>query len=273
MLQTTWSPTTRALSVVVELVSLVAVAALVASCGGSTAEKEAEAPPQTGKAVLVNEIPHDPTAFTEGLVLDGSVLYESTGDFGKSTIRTIDPNTGAVTNSVALEPDLFGEGVAAVGDRLWQLTFRNGFAIERDRASLRELQRVPMTGEGWGLCYDGSRLIRSDGTDTLHFHDPNTFAETGTVSVTIDGKPQRRLNELECEDGQVWANVMPSEQIVRIDPESGDVTATVDAAGLLDPVRRSKTDVMNGIAAMGNGEYLLTGKYWPSMFRVRFELQ
>ena len=128
-----------------------------------------------------------------------------------------------------------------------------------------------MSGEGWGLCYDGDRLIRSDGTNRLHFHDPTSFAETGSVAVTNKGAPFSKLNELECVDGQVWANQFMTDRIARIDPATGKVTELVDAAGLLDPSRRAKADVLNGIAYAGNGEFLVTGKYWPSMFRVRFD--
>jgi glutaminyl-peptide cyclotransferase len=112
--------------------------------------------------------------------------------------------------------------------------------------------------------------VRSDGTDRLRFQDPATFAETGSVAVTLDGEPVTELNELECADGQVWANVWKTDRIVRIDPSDGRVTAVVDAAGLLDARRRAGTDVLNGIAALGGGEYLITGKLWPSAFRVRF---
>jgi glutamine cyclotransferase len=118
----------------------------------------------------------------------------------------------------------------------------------------------------------GARLVRSDGTDRLRFHDPVTFAEQGSVAVTRDGAPVTRINELECVDGQVWANIWQTDRIVRIDPASGRVTAEVDASGLLDPTRRADTDVLNGIAAVPgtDGEFLLTGKLWPATFRVRF---
>ena len=143
-------------------------------------------------------------------------------------------------------------------------------ALEWDRAGLVLLREVPLDGEGWGLCHDADRLVRSDGTARLHFHDPATFAETGGVDVTLGGEPVTELNELECVDGQVWANVWRTDRIVRIDPADGRVTAVVDAAGLLDEQRRSGADVLNGIAATGPGEFLLTGKYWPASFRVRF---
>lgn len=219
---------------------------------------------------VVAEIPHDPTAFTQGFEIADGVLYEGTGQVGASQLRALDPATGAVRRAVPLPEGVFGEGLTVVDDRIWQLTWRDGVAYEWDRASLTMLRSVPMSGEGWGLCLlqDG-RLARSDGTDRLRFHDPVTFAETGSVPVTEGGVPVPMLNELECVDGQVYANVWQTDRIVRIDPSDGRVTAVIDATGLLDPDRRAGTDVLNGIAALDNGDLLLTGKYWPSTFRVR----
>lgn len=234
--------------------------------------------PSTGSGVLrpevLAELPHDTEAFTQGLELVDGALYEGTGRAGRSQLRELDPETGAVRRAVPLPFGLFGEGITAVGDRIWQLTWRDGVALEWDRATFTLLRQVPVDGEGWGLCLDGGatggRLVRTDGSDRLRFHDPVTFAETGSVAVTLDGAPVRELNELECVDGQVWANVWRTDRIVRIDPADGRVTATVDASGLLDAGRRARTDVLNGIAAAGDGEFLLTGKLWPSTFRVRF---
>lgn len=244
---------------------IVAVLLALAGC--------AAAVPAPGGALVpevVEELPHDPTAFTQGFELVDGALYEGTGLAGRSQLRELDPATGVVRRSVPLPGELFGEGITVVGDRIWQLTWQDGVALEWDRASFTLLRRVPFDGEGWGLCFDGSRLVRSDGTDRLRFHDPATFAETGAVAVTLDGAPVTELNELECVDGQVWANVWRTDRIVRIDPADGRVTAVVDAGGLLDDRRRATTDVLNGITDAGDGEFLLTGKLWPSTFRVRF---
>lgn len=216
---------------------------------------------------VLAEQPHDRAAFTQGLELAAGSLYEGTGVAGASQLRELDPATGALRRAVPLPGALFGEGITVVGDRIWQLTWRDGVALEWDRASLRLLRQVPVVGEGWGLCHDGTRLVRSDGTDVLRFHDPATFAELG--SVTVAGEPGQ-LNELECVDGQVWANVWPTDRLVRIDPAEGRTTAVVDAAGLLAEGRGAGAQVLNGIAAAGDGEFLLTGKYWPTTFRVRF---
>ena len=220
---------------------------------------------------VLAEVPHDPSAYTQGLELHEGTLYEGTGLEGRSQLRVLDPATGEVQRAESLPGQLFGEGIAVAGDRIWQLTWQDGVVLEWDRATLTLRQQLPLDGEGWGLCNDGTRLVRSDGTDRLRFHDSVTFAETGSVTVTIDGEPVTQLNELECVDGQVWANVWPSDVLVRIDPASGQVTAAVDAAGLLDPEQRANADaVLNGIAALGNDEYLLSGKLWPVSFRVRF---
>ena len=220
---------------------------------------------------VLAEVPHDPSAYTQGLELHEGTLYEGTGLEGRSQLRVLDPATGEVQRAESLPGQLFGEGIAVAGDRIWQLTWQDGVVLEWDRATLTLRQQLPLDGEGWGLCNDGTRLVRSDGTDRLRFHDPVTFAETGSVTVTIDGEPVTQLNELECVDGQVWANVWPSDVLIRVDPASGQVTAAVDAAGLLDPEQRANADaVLNGIAALDNDEYLLSGKLWPVSFRVRF---
>mgnify|MGYP002479591865 FL=1 len=242
-------------------------------CGSGTAVQQQSEPANVpvGQLTVIGEIPHDTTAFTEGLEFDGPALYESTGKVGHSQLRELDPASGAVVRSVPLPADLFGEGIAVVGDRIWQLTWQNGVAIEWDKASFTPLRQVPISGEGWGLCYDGNRLVRSDGTDRLRFHDPASFAETGSVLVTYQGGPLTGLNELECVEGQVWANVSPTDLIARIDPSTGKVTAVVNGARLLDDARRTQGEILNGIAYAGAGEFLLTGKYWPAMFRVRFD--
>jgi glutaminyl-peptide cyclotransferase len=231
------------------------------------------------RADVIESIPHDPRAFTQGLELVDGVLYEGTGLEGESTIRTVDPETGDVRKSADLPADMFGEGITVVGDTIWQITWQDGVAIERDRATLAERGRATYDGEGWGLCHDegGDRLIMSDGTDRLTYRNVTSFAEEGDIRVRDgDGEPVTQLNELECvpdQDGrvQVYANIWQTDRIVRIDPRSGRVTATVDLAGLLPEEDRAGADVLNGIAAVdGTDEFLVTGKLWPTMFRVRF---
>jgi glutaminyl-peptide cyclotransferase len=217
--------------------------------------------------------PHDPEAFTQGLELHDGLLYESTGLYGRSDIRVTDLATGTVRQRVALPPDAFGEGLTVVGDVIWQLTWREGYAFRRDRATLAELDRVRYDGEGWGLCYDegNDRLVMSDGTAELSFRDSETFDLLATVTVREDGRPLEMINELECVDGAVWANIWLTDRIVRIDPDRGIVEAVVDATGLLPEPDRADADVLNGIAAVpGTDTFLITGKLWPTVFLVRF---
>lgn len=238
----------------------------MAGCG-------AAAPPSTVPVLrpqVLATIPHDTSAFTEGFEIDQGTLWEGTGLAGRSQLRELDPATGAVRRSVPLPGQLFGEGIAVVGDRIWQLTYQDDTVLEWDRATLTPMRQLPLDDEGWGLCFDGTRLVRSNGRAELHFQDPTTFAPTGSVAVTLDGRPVDDLNELDCSGGQVWANVWKTDRIVRIDPATGRVTAVVDASGLLSAEQRAGTDVLNGIAAVGDDEYLLTGKFWPATFRVRF---
>ncbi|GAB3461614.1 glutaminyl-peptide cyclotransferase [Actinophytocola sediminis] len=217
-------------------------------------------------------LPHDPDAFTQGLELVDGTLYEGTGLEGESIVRAYDPDTGDVRTEVPLPADLFGEGITVVDDTVWQLTWQDGVAIARDRETLAERERVAYEGEGWGLCHDGERLVMSDGTAELTFRDPRTFEETGRQEVRdADDQPVTHLNELECVDGQVYANVWQTDQIVRIDPGSGLLTATVNLEGLLPEEDRAGADVLNGIAAIPDtDEFLVTGKHWPKMFRVKF---
>ncbi|MFG2296061.1 glutaminyl-peptide cyclotransferase [Streptomyces sp. NPDC048603] len=237
----------------------------------ATASRAAERP-QPWKVRVRGTLPHDRTAFTEGLELHGGLLYEGTGLTGRSAV-TVGPPGQEPTRRVGLDGKFFGEGITVTGGRLWQLTWRDGIAFERDATTLAERRRVPYEGEGWGLCAQPGRLVMSNGSATLVFRDPETFAAEGSVTVTEDGRPLERLNELECAaDGSVYANVFPTDRLVRIDPASGAVTATIDASGLIGPAERAAgADVLNGIAQVpGTGEFLLTGKNWPRTFRVVF---
>jgi glutaminyl-peptide cyclotransferase len=220
---------------------------------------------------VLSVLPHDHSLFTEGLETADGTLYESSGQYGQSLLRASDPRTGRVYRQVRLAPNLFGEGIAVVGNRIWQLTWQEGVAIQYERSGLRPIRTVHYNGQGWGLCYDGRRLVMSDGSDRLTFRDPNTFAVVGSVQVTYTGTGIDNINELECVGGQVYANVWQTQEILRIDPTSGHVTAVIDASGLLPANERAGTDVLNGIAAVpGTDEFLLTGKWWPHMYLVRF---
>jgi glutaminyl-peptide cyclotransferase len=238
------------------------------SAGPSSATAAARVPEDLRVHVL-RSVPHDHAAFTQGLLLYDGKLYESTGLLGQSTLRRTDPDSGAVEARVALEPDLFGEGLARVGGRLIQLTWQNHRALVWTLATLQREREFTYDGEGWGLCFDGRRLIMSDGSDRLAFRDPDTFVKTGEVAVRRAGVPVRNLNELECFGGVVYANVWEDTHIARIDPATGDVTGWIDASGLLSAEDRRGADVLNGIAQVPNTNHLLiTGKLWPAAFEV-----
>lgn len=216
--------------------------------------------------------PHDHEAYTQGLVWYRGELYESDGLYGRSSLRRVDPASGTVRQKIAIEPRIFAEGLALVGERLIQLTWKEGIAPVYDRASFRHLSDFHYEGEGWGLSYDGKRLVMSDGSDRLFFRDPQTFALLGSVAVTRDGVPVTELNELECVGGEVWANVWQTDDILRIDPKSGRVTGVAEATGLLAAEDRAAgAEVLNGIAYdPATRRFWITGKLWPKMFEVRF---
>ncbi|PRX50235.1 glutamine cyclotransferase [Prauserella shujinwangii] len=241
----------------------------MAGCGAAPAPAPANGVEQL-RVEVVEVLPHDPEAFTQGLEIARGRLYEGTGLVGRSSLRA-GPVEGEPEVVVPLPEPFFGEGVTVAGSRVWQLTWRSGVAFERDPATLAERRRVEYAGEGWGLCHqpERDRLVMSDGSARLAFRDPATFAETGSVPVTEDGEPVDRLNELECVGDTVYANVWQTDEIVRIDATSGAVTARIDASGLLTAEERERADVLNGIAAVpGTGQFLVTGKLWPKMFRV-----
>lgn len=273
-----WTPSNRenARSGIYKFMKVIVAGALIALVAGCSSQPAADTETSTPKGpvpvvkpVILAEMPHDTSAWTQGLELDGPTLYEGTGVAGQSQLRVLDPETGAVLRAVPAPNNYYGEGITVVGDRIWELTWRNGVAVEFDKATMTPLREVPVNGEGWGLCSEGNRLVRSDGSDRLIFHDPGTFAETGSIAVTRDGKPLPNLNELECVDGQVWANVWMTNEIVRIDPATGEVNTVVDASELAGAAGADRQRVLNGIAHSGGDEFLLTGKYWPKMYHVR----
>lgn len=221
--------------------------------------------------VVHRSYPHDPQAFTQGLLFHQGQLFESTGLYGRSTLRRVDLATGEVRQSVALGATEFGEGLAQIEDRLVQLTWKSGVAHVYDVTSFEHERSFDYSGEGWGLCFDGKRLVMSDGSSSLFFRDPTTFEMTASVSVTRDGLTVRQLNELECVNGWVYANVWQTKQIVKIDPTSGIVVATILVDGLLSSEEAANADVLNGIAYLPEtARFYITGKLWPKLFEVDF---
>ena len=222
---------------------------------------------------VVNVLPHDPTAFTQGLVyLDGAFL-ESTGLNGQSSLRLVEVQTGRVARQHEVPAAYFAEGLAVIGDKAFQLTWQNHKGFVYGLADFQVEREFSLDGEGWGLTTDGHWLILSDGTDQLQFLDPATFEIKRTVRVSVNGHPAGRLNELEYVKGEVFANIWGADYIVRIDPASGRVTGIVDFSGLLPPQDRNpNTDVLNGIAYDTVGDRLfVTGKRWPKLFEVRLK--
>ena len=222
---------------------------------------------------VVNVFPHDSNAFTQGLVFDNGLLYEGTGLLGRSTLRRVSLETGVVQQVYSIPAQEFGEGIVIFGDkgdRIVQLTWRShrGYVYDKDSFALLETFSYPT--EGWGITWDGRRLIMSDGTATLHFLDPATLLETGSVPVRDVNGPVTNLNELEYIDGIVYANVWLTTRIVMISPETGSVVGWIELKGLVDSLDKSKQpDVLNGIAWDAAGKRLfVTGKLWPSLFEI-----
>ena len=219
---------------------------------------------------IVRRIQHDPQAYTQGLLYHQGMLYESTGLYGESSLRRLDPESGRILQQRALAPELFGEGLALVGERLIQLTWRAGRALVYRRDDFASLTEYRYDTEGWGLTHDGRQLIMSDGSARLYFRDPTSFALRRTVTVTDAGRPVPRLNELEYIDGEVWANVYLTSRIVRIDPADGTVRAWLDL-GALPPAgdRHGGEDVLNGIAYDADGGRLfVTGKRYAYIYQI-----
>lgn len=220
---------------------------------------------------VVASYPHDPQAFVQGLVWHDGGFYESTGLYGRSSLRRVAFPSGEVQQQIALADDLFGEGLALVGERLVQLTWRSGRGLVYDRATFGLLGEFAYHTEGWGLTYDGMSLIMSDGSDVLTILEPDSFQPLRTLPVTIDGRPLRMLNELEWIEGEIWSNVWQTDQIVRIDPKTGRVTSVLDLAGLLPAeLRTGGEDVLNGIAYdPAERRIFVGGKLWPRLFEIR----
>jgi glutaminyl-peptide cyclotransferase len=239
---------------------------MLLSCGASI---QSAATPVLGYRV-VKVYPHDRGAFTQGLFFLDGHLWEGTGLNGQSTIRKVRLDSGEVVKQHTIPEAYFGEGIAPWKDRLVQLTWKSGTGFVYHRESLQMTRSFTYSGEGWGLTTDGLNLIMSDGSASLRFLDPETFAETRRVVVTDAGTPVRFLNELEFIKGEIWANVWQTDRIARIRPGDGHVTAWIDLTGLLSAGDRAiPVDVLNGIAHdPSTGRLLVTGKNWPKLFEL-----
>lgn len=233
-------------------------------------------PPTVYTYNIIATYPHDPNAFTQGLLFDGDILYEGTGLYGESTLRRVDLSTGKVMQQITLTQPYFGEGIALIEDRIYQLTWREQTGFIYDKETFRQIGEFTYPTEGWGLTYDGTHLIMSDGSNRLFMIDPATMEIVDEVTVSYfdasDGirKDIVRINELEYIHGEIFANIWQTNFIVRITPETGNVTGIIDLTGILPEAERTTgTDVLNGIAYRSDTDQLyITGKKWPKLYEI-----
>jgi glutamine cyclotransferase len=226
--------------------------------------------PRFHRLTVLRRLPHPGRGFTQGLIAADGVVWESTGHYGRSTVRRYRLGAEQPDAVADLPPDLFGEGICRVGQQLWQLTWRERVALRWDPGSLTLLGQVPYNREGWGICGAGSHVLTSDGSSELVWRDPQTLAPAGVVVVRCGGQRIGGLNDLEWAGGRVWANLAPRPYLAGIDPDSGEVLDFVDARAVRERHRRDPQAIMNGVTALpGTGEFLLTGKGWQSLYHVR----
>ena len=215
---------------------------------------------------VVKNHPHDAGAFTQGLVLENGIVYESTGKEGQSTVRKYKLGSDKMIKIESLPSDEFGEGLAKVGDQLYQITWKNEICHVYD-TDLKKIKDFEYRGHGWGLAYDGKHLIMSDGTARLHFVDPETFEDVRVVSVRNGRRPIVDLNELEYTGGKLYANCLGRDTIYEINPDNGQVESIIDLRGLWED--RPREGVLNGIAVDSkDGKLIVTGKYCPTLFEI-----
>ncbi len=226
--------------------------------------------PKEYSYIVISTYPHDKNAFTQGLLFDGGVLYESTGLYGSSSIRRIKLETGEVLQTHELPSQYFGEGITLFDNKIIQLTWQSNKGFVYDKASFELLQTFDYSTEGWGITYDGSRLIMSDGTSNLYFLNTETFQRMGQIEVYDTGGPVDRLNELEYVEGYVYANVWLEEKIAIINPQTGQVEGWINMKGLQNKENQDLNDVFNGIAYDSKAKRLfVTGKRWPQLFEIK----
>jgi len=220
---------------------------------------------------VVNSYPHDPNAYTQGLVFADGQLYEGTGQYGTSSLRRVELGSGKVIERINLDRQYFGEGITVWQDRIVQLTWKGRVGLVYDKSSFQELDRFRYKGEGWGVTHDGRHLIMSNGTATLKFLDPQTYKVARELEVRSNGGAVPKLNELEYIKGEIWANVWYKDYIVRISPDTGEVTGRINLTELFPRGQRPSRDaVLNGIAYdADNDRIFVTGKNWPRLFEIR----
>jgi len=264
--------------------SLLSLSAALYACGSETTSDRVPDAPTGGKppatrtvaeatvvqARTVQKLPHDPTAFTQGLVVHEGAFLESTGQNGLSSLRRVHVLTGKVLASTRLGDEYFGEGMTVLNGKAYVLTWLTQRGFVYDVAALTQEDQFVYMGEGWGLTTDGKVLYMSNGTSVISVRDPGDFHLLSTIQVTRNGAPQSALNELEWIDGEIWANVWKTDEIVRIDPRTGAVTTVVDCSGIYPRADRTpQSDVLNGIAFDSTKKAIyVTGKNWPHVFQI-----
>jgi glutamine cyclotransferase len=236
---------------------------------------ETAAPPVNYGYQIVNIYPHDSSAFTQGLVFVDGKLLEGTGQEGRSSLREVELQTGHVLKKVDVPEPYFGEGIALLNGKIYQLTWQHQVGFIYDAKTFEQTGKFNYSGEGWGLTTDGHSLILSDGSNRIRFIEPDSFRVTKTIAV-LDGKlPVNELNELEYVNGEIYANIWHDQRIVTIDPQTGRVTGWIDLTGLLPPGDvHDEEAVLNGIAYDDAGKRLfVTGKLWPRLFEIKLKRQ
>lgn len=251
---------------------IITLSIVIISCSGTGDPNPGPIIPETLYVNVIGTLPHDTTAYTQGLEIHEGILWESTGKFGSSTLNTIDPSNGSIIETYPLPDTLFGEGITILNEKIYQLTWRSGLVLEWDVQNPVLQVSDTIETDGWGICsVSSSTVVTSDGSSTLSFRDINSFDTLKTINVNIDGGSINLLNELEYAGGSIYANKYYSDNIYRIDPQTGNVTALIDASSLLPISKRINAGVLNGIAWDPEREaFLLTGKNWPTIFIVTF---
>ena len=260
--------TRRLFALVLALIVLLVTAESVLGQSPSSREKNN---PAEYTFEVVRHLPHDSAAFTQGFTYYNGFFYEGTGREGQSSLRKVDPETGRVLRKTDLAPDLFGEGVAVLGNEVIQLTWQSHVGFVYDLGDFHLVKTFKYSGEGWGITTDGRDLFMSDGSAEIRVLDASTFSEKRRIKVSDRGKPVDQLNELEFVEGEIYANIWHSDRIARISRQTGHVVGWIDLTGLLGPFyQREPEAVLNGIAYDREGKRLfVTGKLWPKIFEIR----
>ena len=259
------------LALLVSILGACAADGVAADPRETTVSSTSRIEPERLEISVVSESPHDTSSYTQGLLWWDGRVYESAGGYGRSSLRSWALGTADPLEILDLEEEYFAEGLARIGEQLLQLTWKGGLLYVYDLKPLTRVETHRYSGLGWGLAFDGTHLIMSDGSHVLSFRNPETFEVVRRLVVKRHGSVQADLNELEFAHGVIYANVYQTDEIVRIDPETGAVTAVIDASGLLTEDERRSAEVLNGIAFReDSGTFLITGKYWPRLFEVEF---